>query len=271
MQLEDDFTDILGKARRGLGLTEEQLTHRTGLPPAIIRAAFGGSIDDNALSQIAAALGLDAPSLLAIAHRRWQPPPLAIDGLAQISSAAGAMTVNAYLVWEPSSGAAAAFDTGLDARPIRRFLDRHRLDLRAIFLTHTHGDHVAALDDLRAPDVPVYTSAQEPQPAAEPFTAGRHFTVGGLAVETRPTRGHSRGGITYVISGLAHPIAIVGDALFAGSIGNPMVSYAEALATNRAAIFSLPADTIIGPGHGPLTTVGLEKSANPFFPEFKGR
>jgi glyoxylase-like metal-dependent hydrolase (beta-lactamase superfamily II) len=57
----------------------------------------------------------------------------------------------------------------------------------------------------------------------------------------------------------------VGDAIFAGSMGGGLVDYREALRTNRESIFTLPEDTVICPGHGPLTTVGEEKQHNPFF------
>jgi glyoxylase-like metal-dependent hydrolase (beta-lactamase superfamily II) len=77
------------------------------------------------------------------------------------------------------------------------------------------------------------------------------------------------GGITYVIKGLDEPVAIVGDAVFAGSMGGGMVSYQDALQTNREKIMSLPDETVLCPGHGPMTTVGEEKNHNPFFPEFK--
>jgi len=74
--------------------------------------------------------------------------------------------------------------------------------------------------------------------------------------------------MTYVIEGLETPIAVVGDAMFAGSMGGGMVSYADALQTNRDKIMTLPDETILCPGHGPMTTVGEEKRHNPFFPEF---
>ena len=64
-------------------------------------------------------------------------------------------------------------------------------------------------------------------------------------------------------------LAVVGDAIFAGSMGGGGVSYAAALETNRQSIFTLPDPTIICPGHGPLTSVGEQKQANPFFPEFQ--
>jgi glyoxylase-like metal-dependent hydrolase (beta-lactamase superfamily II) len=75
--------------------------------------------------------------------------------------------------------------------------------------------------------------------------------------------------VTYVLHGLSKPVAIVGDALFASSMGGGGVSYAEALKTNRECIFTLPDTTILCPGHGPMTTVAEEKRHNPFFPEYK--
>jgi glyoxylase-like metal-dependent hydrolase (beta-lactamase superfamily II) len=71
--------------------------------------------------------------------------------------------------------------------------------------------------------------------------------------------------VTFFIQGLSKPLAVVGDSLFAGSMGGGMVSYADALRNNRQQILTLPDATIICPGHGPLTTVGEQKDANPFF------
>ena len=67
------------------------------------------------------------------------------------------------------------------------------------------------------------------------------------------------------MTGLARPIAIVGDSLFAGSMGGGNVSYRDALRNNVEKILTLPEETIISPGHGPMTTVGEEKRHNPFF------
>ena len=71
--------------------------------------------------------------------------------------------------------------------------------------------------------------------------------------------------MTYVVTGLAHPIAIVGDSLFAGSMGGGNVSYRDALQNNLEKILTLPDETIICPGHGPMTTVGEEKQTQPVF------
>ena len=71
--------------------------------------------------------------------------------------------------------------------------------------------------------------------------------------------------MTYVVNGLSRKLAIVGDAIFAGSMGGGNVSYRDALQTNLDKILTLPDETIICPGHGPKTTVGEEKKHNPFF------
>jgi glyoxylase-like metal-dependent hydrolase (beta-lactamase superfamily II) len=180
------------------------------------------------------------------------------------------MTVNAYLAWDASSGQAAAFDTGADASPILNFLRDHRLRLVSIFLTHTHGDHVFDLDRLvEKTGAVAWVGSREAFQGPNAFDAGQTFTVGALTMDTRLTWGHAKGGITYVLGGLERPVAFVGDALFAGSMGGGLISYPDALATNRSQILSLSDDTVLCPGHGPLTTVAEEKAHNPFFPEFQ--
>ena len=108
-------------------------------------------------------------------------------------------------------------------------------------------------------------SDRERTKGAEPFPDGHTFRVGNLRIETRRTSGHSRGGVTYFVTGLKRRLAIVGDAMFAGSMGGGLVNFEEALQTNRANILTLPDDTVICPGHGPLTTVGEERLHNPFY------
>jgi glyoxylase-like metal-dependent hydrolase (beta-lactamase superfamily II) len=176
------------------------------------------------------------------------------------------MTVNAYLVWDPTSRVAAVFDTGGDSTEMVRFAKRHKLNVQLILLTHAHPDHVADLPRLREETgADVFVPAREPVSGAEPIEEGKHFHLGNLEIDTRLTWGHSQGGITYVVTGLARPIAIVGDSLFAGSMGGGNVSYQDALRNNLEKILTLPDETIICPGHGPMTTVGEEKAHNPFF------
>jgi glyoxylase-like metal-dependent hydrolase (beta-lactamase superfamily II) len=176
------------------------------------------------------------------------------------------MMVNSYVVWDPDTLDAAFFDTGSDAEAMFDFASVYDLQVRQIFITHIHSDHILDLDRMIIKTgAQALVSSLEPLEGAEPFQPGTVFSIGRIRVSTRRTSGHATGGISYVVEGLSKSLAIVGDAMFAGSMGGGMVSYDEALRTNRQEILTLPDETIICPGHGPLTTVGEQKRANPFF------
>jgi glyoxylase-like metal-dependent hydrolase (beta-lactamase superfamily II) len=212
-------------------------------------------------------LGLKADALADSGNDSWTPQPVSLDGFAQFNTPFEDMTVNSYLAWDAARGAAVAFDTGADCGDALALLAEKKLTLKLILLTHTHGDHILDLDRLKEKTgAPAYVGDREPIDGAEAFAAGRAFEAGALKIASRLTWGHSKGGITFVLSGLNRPVAVVGDAVFAGSMGGGGISYADALRTNRAEILTLPDDTIIAPGHGPLTTVEEEKVHNPFFP-----
>jgi glyoxylase-like metal-dependent hydrolase (beta-lactamase superfamily II) len=89
--------------------------------------------------------------------------------------------------------------------------------------------------------------------------------VGELAIKTLATGGHAAGQTTFYVTGLARPIAVVGDSLFSCSMGGSADHYAEQHRNDVEKIFSLPRDTVLACGHGPLTTVSQEKLHNPFF------
>jgi len=268
--LEDNFTDILGKAQRGLKLSDDQVAAKAAVATAELVSAKSGTVNEDVLRKLAEALQLGATALVATANKAWYPKPQETDGLAAFNTPYEDMTVNSYLVWDPKTKEAAAFDTGADSRPMLDYVKAHGLTIKLILLTHTHGDHIADLAKLKsATGATAHVCQLEPVGGAETFSAGKKFSVGGLSIETRQTRGHSEGGITYVIAGLARTVAIVGDALFAGSMGGGGVSYPDALATNRRHIFTLSDESILCPGHGPLTTVGEQKQHNPFYPEFQ--
>jgi glyoxylase-like metal-dependent hydrolase (beta-lactamase superfamily II) len=117
--------------------------------------------------------------------------------------------------------------------------------------------------------VGVHVSEAEAIDKAATFQPGVTFSLGRLQIETRDTSGHSTGGTTYHIHGLDRPLAIVGDALFAGSVGGIKSDYRAALKKIRDNILSAQDNTILACGHGPLTTVIQEKTSNPFFPGFR--
>lgn len=265
--LEDNVSDIIGKAQRGLGLSDSQLAERAGVSTEGVRKVRGGDLAGDALERIAPILKLSAASLRKLASGEWKPESVEpIDGLAMFNTTYGDMTVNAYLVWDLTTRDAVAFDTGADCSGMLKRIAEDHLKVRMILLTHAHPDHVADLRRLRkATDAPVYISELESEEGAESIPEGKHFKVGTLAIEARLTSGHSPGGMTYVVAGLERPVAVVGDSLFAASMGGGNISYENAVRNNREKILTLPEATIVCPGHGPLTTVGKEKRDNPFF------
>ena len=267
IELEDNFGDIIGKAQRGLGISDSELAKRSGANLDGIRKIREGQFDETALRAIAPALDLDPNALVDLAQGKYKPAPVEnFDGLAQFSTDYSGMLVNAYLVWDVGSKRAIAFDTGADCGGMLKLANKENLSIEMILLTHAHPDHVADLPPLREETgAQVFAPAREPVPGAENIDEGKHFYLGEMDIEARLTWGHSPGGITFVVNGLARPIAIVGDSMFAGSMGGGTVSYKDAVQNNLEKILTLPDETIICPGHGPMTTVAEEKLHNPFF------
>ena len=268
--LEDSFTDILGKAQRGLKLPDDQLAARAGISVDDLTRVKSGEASEPLLRVLAGILGLGADALVASAAKSWYPRPVEVGGLKQFNTVYEDMTVNFYLAWDAKSKQAVVFDTGADCGPALEFAAEHGLTISLILLTHTHHDHIVDLARLTLETgAPAWVGKGEKFAEATAFTEGKTFQVGSLKIESRQTSGHAAGGITFVITGLAQPVAVVGDAIFAGSMGGGLISYPEALENNRGKIFTLPDDTVLCPGHGPLTTVGEEKAHNPFYPEFQ--
>lgn len=266
--LEDNFSDILGKAQRGLGISDSEIAEKAQVNSQKVRQLRDGEFDEPTLMRIAPVLGLNARALADLAKGSWQPEKIELDGLAQFSTHYGDMLVNAYLIWEPNTNEAVAFDTGADCSEMLQFAKKNKLNIKLILLTHAHPDHIADLSRLqKETGAPIFISGRESGPSAERIDEGKHFQVGKIDIESRLTWGHSPGGMTYVGTGLAQPVAVVGDSLFAGSMGGGHVNYNEAVKNNLKEILTLPDNTIICPGHGPMTTVGEEKQHNAFFAE----
>jgi glyoxylase-like metal-dependent hydrolase (beta-lactamase superfamily II) len=273
--LEDGATDIIGKAQRGLGLSDSELASKAGIDTGELEAVKQvRGVDFAKVEKLAKTLELGPKTLVAIAEGTYKPEvTLPKDGFFQANTPFGNdMRVNAYLVWDPESGLAAAFDTGADCLPLIEEIKKRDLTLQDVYLTHTHADHVMELDRLiekAGGSVGVHVSEAEAIEKAATFQPGVTFSLGRLQIETRDTSGHSAGGTTFHIHGLDRPLAVVGDALFAGSAGGIKTDYRAALKKIRDNILSAQDNTILAPGHGPLTTVLQEKTSNPFFPGFR--
>jgi glyoxylase-like metal-dependent hydrolase (beta-lactamase superfamily II) len=276
IQIEDNFEDVLSKASVGLGMGKEALAEHSGLTKDAVSQLLRGELHETNLRKVAVALDLDPSALVSMARQAWYPEPIELEGLRCYTTpfsipGYAEMRVNSYLVWNPEAKVAVAFDTGANVDALLADVKKLGLDLQALVLTHTHPDHIAAYDVLlkTIEGAVAFAPELEPHASADPITHGDCIDLEGLHIEVRLTNGHSPGGTAYVIEGLARPVAIVGDALFCLSQGGAKKFYAQALASNRAHILSLSDDTILCPGHGPLTTVANEKAHNPFFPEFK--
>ncbi len=272
--IEDFHEDIIGKVIRGKKLKLPALATAAGISTDQIGALLDGGVDEDAIRALAPQLGLDPNALVISANKIWRPGPVKLsDGLAVFNTAWGDMRVNAFVVWDPDSKDAAIFDSGADAATMIEFIGENQLVVGSIYLTHTHPDHIVDLPRLQKeyPGATSYVHQLESKKvgSAEAIEHGHIGAIGSLALLALHTHGHSKGGTTYLITGLDRPIAIVGDSLFAGSMGGGAVSFADALANNREKILTLPDDTIICPGHGPLSSVAEEKAHNPFFPELK--
>jgi hydroxyacylglutathione hydrolase len=273
MTLEDHLGDIVAKGRDASGVSAAVAAQAAGLSMAeyMVLEETGNSPRVVNFQGLAGAIGLNAGKLERIS-KGWLPgvPDLSLwRELRQITTAANGLTVHCYLVWDESSREAALFDTGWDAVAILKLIEDNGLALRHLFLTHLHQDHVAAMGDIRArfPKIHLHTNST----TAPPQNRNRpdaFIHLGNLRVTNRDTPGHAEEGVTYIVGGWpedAPHAAIVGDAIFAGSMGRGKQSWDLARQKVREQIFSLPQETLICPGHGPLTTVAEEKANNPFF------
>ena len=276
IRLEDNYEDVLEKASSGLGIGSLDLSRRTGIAVGPLKALFRGEFHEENAFAAAKALGLHGPSLVKLGKEPFRPEPVRLEGLIGYNTPHPVpgyeeMTVNSYLVYDQGARVAVAFDAGTNVDGMLEDINRLEVTLETVLLTHTHGDHIQALGRLldKTGNPPFYVNDRESISKARTFTAGKIFTVGPLTIETRLTHGHSPGGTTFLIEGLSRPVAIVGDSLFCCSQGGARGSYQLALENNRKHILSLPDETVLCPGHGPMTSVAEEKAHNPFFPEFK--
>ncbi len=273
IDLEDHAGRIINIACDAAKIPLTQAAQAAGLTEAELKAFVETGVAPKPVNYPAVAklLGLDAAKLERIA-KGWYPtqPDLSLwRELRWITSVNGTSIAHCYLIWDEITREAALFDTGWDAAPIFKLVEENGLTLKHLFLTHLDEDHVAAMGAIRAkyPKMHLHVSSKTAPPESR-NKANAFIHLGSLRITNRDTPGHTEEGTTYIIGNWSEDaphVVIVGDAIFAGSMGSGRQSWDLAKQKVREQIFTLPDEALLCPGHGPLTTVAEEKANNPFF------
>ena len=200
----------------------------------------------------------------------------------------GSFETNCYILRESEAAKDCLIvDTGLEADELIDFLQQHKLNPAAVVLTHGHIDHVTGVALLRRNfaqikvyihklDAEMLTGTKDnlsalagatfsTQPADVLIDEGDVIEEAGMRLEVLHTPGHTSGGIS--LYSKEDKLVLVGDTLFAGSVGRtdfPGASFAQLKKSIREKLFTLPGKTVCLPGHGPPTTIAHEKTHNPF-------
>ena len=281
--LEDEFGDVVRKARSGLGLTIEQLAGAAGLSDGDIKGieVYTKHPDQAQVRRLAAELKLRPDQLWEMAEDSWsaQDGPWTVGQSLTIERLTNHYPEHCYLVSD-RDGRCLIVDPGAEAE---RIIAASRAPApggglarqpQAILITHFHQDHTGAVVPVQAATgVPVHIHQADlqgvngvPEGAVKAFDGDGVVTSLGpsLAVRVLHTPGHSAGSATFVIEVDGATAAFCGDTLFAGSIGNARAGYDAILHSVRRKICALPGQTVLYPGHGPATTVANEQARNPF-------
>lgn len=195
---------------------------------------------------------------------------------------------NTYVVWLPERKDALVVDPGLEPEAILEFLRDRELTLAAILNTHGHADHIGGNQAMKEafPGAPLVIGVNDESllrdaeanlsaafgvpvispPADRLVREGDTIEAAGIRLEVLDLPGHSPGHVVFIYR--SSPVTVLGgDVLFRGGIGRfdfPGSDGRLLMTGIRLKLFALPDDAVVYPGHGPVTTIGHEKRANPF-------
>jgi glyoxylase-like metal-dependent hydrolase (beta-lactamase superfamily II) len=198
----------------------------------------------------------------------------------------GPLACNCSIIGDEQSREAMVIDPGDDIEQVLAVLQKHQLMVKQIVITHAHIDHIGGAAKLkRLTGAPVLLNANDqvllkmldlqatwcgmrpPEKTTidTSITTGDKLKTGSLVAEVMHTPGHTEGSVCLYLA--SEKKLIAGDTLFAGSIGRtdlPGGSFKKIMESLLGPVLALPDDTIVVPGHGPLTTIGEERETNPF-------
>jgi glyoxylase-like metal-dependent hydrolase (beta-lactamase superfamily II) len=204
------------------------------------------------------------------------------------SQPVGLLQCNCTVIGDPATGEAIVVDPGDEPAVVLALLEAHGLRCVAIVNTHAHIDHVGANAEVReatgarllmhAADVPLYGMLEEQSrwlggmipvprhvPVDEELRDGARLAAGGIGVDVLHTPGHTPGSTSFHAAGLG--LVCTGDTLFAGGIGRTDLwggDHEQEIDSIRRRLLALDDGVRVIPGHGPATTIGRERRANPF-------
>ncbi len=196
---------------------------------------------------------------------------------------------NAYIAYLEGGEECVVVDPGSDHADIIQAIESGKLTPTALLNTHGHGDHIVGNRGIKEkwPEIPLLIGEKDADKLTDPhknlsantgfpFTSppadrllkeGEDIELAGMKLEVLEIPGHCIGHVVFVWKGRSPWIVFGGDVLFQGSIGRtdfPDGNTEDLLSAIRTKLFAMPDDTIVLPGHGQPTTIGVEKATNPF-------
>ncbi len=271
--LEDELGDVLEKAARNIPLSLENLAAASGIESGRLKDAldYRPDLTNAELQRLATTLNLNEVGLTALARGNYPlPEPEGLPfGLFPLRMPFGVGVANAYLI-STGGDSAVLFDTGASHAELHRAWPTQIQRLEAVFVTHYEAEHIGGLEVvLRESEVGFFHGPPNGRwPQCRGLGEGQVVEYAGLTITAFATPGHADEHNCYLVKSKAHPTApavlISGDLIFAGSLGGGYFCCQRQLKHARRIMGLLRDDTIIAPGHGPLTTAANERRFNPF-------